>query len=508
MRTEAVEGLRYVLGHRYLRNIAACTGTLNLFGNIGGVILLLYIVDELGINPGTVGLIFAIANIGVLLGALTAERLASRIGIGPTIVWSAFLNAFSLVVVAVAPRDNPVPFLIASGVIGAGTSVIYNVNQVSLRQAITPERMLGRMNATMRFIVWGTMPIGSLVGGVLGAAHRPAGDDLGRRHRIVPRLPARPLQPGPRPAPHPRSGPEPVDARGADALLGVGRGAGRADDRHRRPARSLAAGRGPQCLGLARRARRARRGPRGRRQGAPACGCSSFAAARATRPPTSCVGPSWSIPAAQRHGRPHDRGRGRAGRAARRRRSSRVRAPLADPILLVCTNGKRDACCALRGRALMTALAADHAERTWECTHLGGHRFAGNLVCLPHGIVYGRVPSRGWPAPGRRVPRRQPRPGPAPRSIRLARARPGGRAGPATAPRPGGLDDVELVEPSLDGDRASVELAACGRGASVRASRRALDRRGRPAAAPTSWRSRSTGWWSRRSDPPRESTDG
>jgi hypothetical protein len=66
-------------------------------------------------------------------------------------------------------------------------------------------------------------------------------------------------------------------------------------------------------------------------------------------------------------------------------------ARLADPILLVCTNGKRDACCALRGRALVTALAADHAERVWECTHLGGHRFAGNLVCLPDGIVYGRV---------------------------------------------------------------------------------------------------------------------
>jgi hypothetical protein len=71
-------------------------------------------------------------------------------------------------------------------------------------------------------------------------------------------------------------------------------------------------------------------------------------------------------------------------------------APMNDPILLVCTNGKRDACCALRGRALMAALAGDHGERTWECTHLGGHRFAGNLVCLPHGIVYGRVgPAEG-----------------------------------------------------------------------------------------------------------------
>ena len=73
-------------------------------------------------------------------------------------------------------------------------------------------------------------------------------------------------------------------------------------------------------------------------------------------------------------------------------------APLADPMLLVCTNGKRDACCALRGRALTAALAAEHAERTWECTHLGGHRFAANLVCLPHGIVYGRVSPAAGPS--------------------------------------------------------------------------------------------------------------
>lgn len=65
--------------------------------------------------------------------------------------------------------------------------------------------------------------------------------------------------------------------------------------------------------------------------------------------------------------------------------------PWTEPIVLVCTNGRRDACCALRGRAVATALAATHPDPTWECTHLGGHRFAGNLVCLPHGIVYGRV---------------------------------------------------------------------------------------------------------------------
>ena len=72
-------------------------------------------------------------------------------------------------------------------------------------------------------------------------------------------------------------------------------------------------------------------------------------------------------------------------------------AAMTDPIFLVCTNGKRDACCALRGRALVGALAADHGERVWDCTHLGGHRFAGNLVCLPDGIVYGRVSAADGP---------------------------------------------------------------------------------------------------------------
>jgi hypothetical protein len=62
--------------------------------------------------------------------------------------------------------------------------------------------------------------------------------------------------------------------------------------------------------------------------------------------------------------------------------------PVSGPMFLVCTNGRRDACCALRGRAILAALASEDA---WECTHLGGHRFAGNLVCLPDGIIYGRV---------------------------------------------------------------------------------------------------------------------
>jgi MFS family permease len=167
MRTEISEGLRYVLGHPYLRNIAACTGTLNLFGNIAGVILLLYAVRELNMQPAVIGLIFAIGNIGTLVAAVSTERITRWLRLGPTIIISALLSGPAAVLVAVAPKENAFPFLVASFILISLTNVTYNVNQVSLRH---PKRMQGRMNATMRFIVWGTIPVGSIIGGFLGDA--------------------------------------------------------------------------------------------------------------------------------------------------------------------------------------------------------------------------------------------------------------------------------------------------------------------------------------------------
>ena len=93
---------------------------------------------------------------------------AKAIGVGPTIVWSAALAGAATFAVPLAPRDDPFWFLVVGGIILGYGVVAYNVNQVGLRQAITPDRMLGRMNATMRLIVWGTIPIGALLGGVLG----------------------------------------------------------------------------------------------------------------------------------------------------------------------------------------------------------------------------------------------------------------------------------------------------------------------------------------------------
>lgn len=133
-------------------------------------------------------------------------------------------------------------------------------------------------------------------------------------------------------------------------------------------------------------------------------------------------------------------------------------ASLAGQIFLVCSNGKRDACCAVRGRALLNALSSAHAERTWECTHLGGHRFAANLVCLPDGLVYGRVD----PADGQRL---------ADEYI-SGRVDPAALRGRSAWPAPAqvaeqhvrmtdgllGIGDVRLVSAEVDGDRAEVTL--------------------------------------------------
>jgi MFS family permease len=170
MRREIESGLRYVLGHRYLRAIAATTAISNLFGTMALSIYLLYAVRELDLPPEVIGVVFGLGNIGALIGALVGSRTAGRFGVGRTIVGSIFLFGPSLLLIAIAPPSSAVPYLVAAGFLGGFAGMVYNISQVSLRQAITPEPMQGRMNATMRFIVWGTIPIGQVIGGTLGTA--------------------------------------------------------------------------------------------------------------------------------------------------------------------------------------------------------------------------------------------------------------------------------------------------------------------------------------------------
>ncbi len=168
MLREAREGLGYVLGNRYLRAISICTGSSNLFWSLGGSILIVYAVRELEMSPALIGLVFSVSNVGPLLAAVTANRLSARLGVGRTILWTAVLFSASAVFYPAAPQSIAAPFFIAGGILAGYGSVAYNITQVSFRQAICPERMQGRMNAVIRFLVWGTMPVGALTGGALG----------------------------------------------------------------------------------------------------------------------------------------------------------------------------------------------------------------------------------------------------------------------------------------------------------------------------------------------------
>lgn len=165
---EVREGLGVVFGNRYLRSIAAATGTSNLFSSSLFALYILFVTRELGLTPAAIGLIFSLGNVAGLIGALTAGRLAARFGVGRVIVGSIAVGGLGFIPVGLATPATAYPMLILAGALGIFGSLVYNINQVSLRQAITPMRLQGRMNATMRFLVWGTMPLGGLLGGALG----------------------------------------------------------------------------------------------------------------------------------------------------------------------------------------------------------------------------------------------------------------------------------------------------------------------------------------------------
>jgi MFS family permease len=170
MRDELREGLRYVLTHPFLKNIAACTALFNFFGNMGFAVLLVFARRELDLSPLAIGLALTISNVGPLLAAFNAHRISSRLGVGRTIILASVLGGPTFLLIPFAPHGNAaLTFLVPAFILGGLANVIYNVTQVSLRQAITPERIQGRMNSVMRFIVWGTIPLGSLLGGVLAS---------------------------------------------------------------------------------------------------------------------------------------------------------------------------------------------------------------------------------------------------------------------------------------------------------------------------------------------------
>jgi MFS family permease len=170
LRQEIREGLAFVLGSRLLRPIAMSTGSSNLFSSMAIAVFYVLLARDLHVSAGLIGLITSAAAVGGLIGSLVASRFAARAGQGPAI-WMAAALAGPCGLVAPFVQHNWTLVLLAAAEAGMGFgTVVYNITQVSFRQGLCPPELLGRMNATMRFLVWGTMPLGGVLGGVLGTA--------------------------------------------------------------------------------------------------------------------------------------------------------------------------------------------------------------------------------------------------------------------------------------------------------------------------------------------------
>jgi MFS family permease len=169
MRAEIAEGLRYVFRHPLMRPLMLFVATSNFFTTLISSILLVFAVRVLHLSAATIGLIFSLASLGTLVGALSATRIAGRFGIGSTLIGSAALGGLAFVLIPLASGSLAIPFLVVAQLLFGFCALVCNIVGISLLQAITPDRLLGRMNASRRFVVWGVIPVGGLAGGALGS---------------------------------------------------------------------------------------------------------------------------------------------------------------------------------------------------------------------------------------------------------------------------------------------------------------------------------------------------
>jgi MFS family permease len=167
LRADVAEGLRYLWRHRLLRTLAAMTGLFNFATNATFAVFVLYAVgpdSAMGLTEAAYGLLFATIAGGSLIGALLADPIIRRLGRSR----SMLLGILGGVATVGTPAFTTIPLVIAVAfLVGGVTNALWNVVAVSLRQRITPDRILGRINSSYRLVAWGTRPLGAAAGGLL-----------------------------------------------------------------------------------------------------------------------------------------------------------------------------------------------------------------------------------------------------------------------------------------------------------------------------------------------------
>jgi MFS family permease len=174
---EMLVGLAVLRGDPSLRAIALSVAAFECAFGIVGTVYALYALRELGFMPGLLGLVFAVGGVSSLAGAVLASRVTRRFGIGPAMIGGLLLATIGVLFMPLARGAGAVALLLllAQQVVGDGGATIYEINATSLRQAIAPAAILGRINAGIRFAALGATLLGTVAGALLAqaAGYRP-----------------------------------------------------------------------------------------------------------------------------------------------------------------------------------------------------------------------------------------------------------------------------------------------------------------------------------------------
>lgn len=178
--TSIREGLHAVFANSMLRNLLSQSAAFNLLQNAVNVVLVLYVVRTLGLSPQQLGIVLGAGAVAALLAATTTNRITRALGLGRTLrlVTAGCCSPALLVLIPNDASAASVVLLVAAQALIAFNLVVWNINTLTLRQVVTPNEVLGRMNASYRMVLFGVAPLGALLGGLLG-------DRLGLRTAMV-----------------------------------------------------------------------------------------------------------------------------------------------------------------------------------------------------------------------------------------------------------------------------------------------------------------------------------
>lgn len=155
-------GIKYMYEEKRIFHLVVITTLLGFFFSLANAILPLFIIEELGVEPRYLGILFAIQGVGALAGSVLAPRISKAMGRGKALALNLFIASLPVFLIGLVP--NVWYFLFLSVIIGATISV-WNILLMSVYQSIIPRELYGRIHGARRTIVWGLMPIGSVIGG-------------------------------------------------------------------------------------------------------------------------------------------------------------------------------------------------------------------------------------------------------------------------------------------------------------------------------------------------------